>query len=85
VIKIHSIQTGSVKVREAQRMRRHQGAAALTDMLFDPEWTDWFLPSYYRLIPLEHSVHWFDWVRGQTRTEPLPQLTHSSRIRTERN
>jgi N-acyl homoserine lactone hydrolase len=52
MLKIHSIQTGSVQVRQAQRTRRHDGVTALTDMLFDPEWTEW-LPIFSWLI--EHD------------------------------
>lgn len=43
--KIHAIQTGSVKVRQAQMVAKGSGLARVTNILFDEEWTDW-LPIY---------------------------------------
>jgi N-acyl homoserine lactone hydrolase len=39
--KIHAISTGLVQVRRAQMESRGSGVARMTNMLFDPEWTDW--------------------------------------------
>lgn len=52
VPKVHAIRTGLVQVRRAQMERRHNGLARVTDMLYDPEWSDW-LPIYAWLI--EHD------------------------------
>ncbi|MBV8894045.1 MAG: N-acyl homoserine lactonase family protein [Acidobacteria bacterium] len=45
MVKVHAIRTGLVQVREAQRQRHRNGLAAVTDMLFDLNWTEW-LPVY---------------------------------------
>jgi N-acyl homoserine lactone hydrolase len=53
--RIHAIRTGLVQVRRAQRMRQRSGVAAISDMLFDPEWTEW-LPIFAWLIEHEEGL-----------------------------
>lgn len=43
--KIHAIQTGRVRVREAQMIAKGRGIAKIANMLFDEQWTEW-LPIY---------------------------------------
>jgi|SRR5215469_7426169 len=50
--KVHAIRTGMVQVRRAQMERQRNGLARVTDMLNDPEWSQW-LPIYAWLI--EHD------------------------------
>jgi N-acyl homoserine lactone hydrolase len=52
MLKVHAIRTGVVQVRRAQMERRNNGLVRVTDMLFDPEWTQW-LPIYAWVI--EHD------------------------------
>lgn len=52
MVKIHAIQTGLVQVRQAQCMRQRNGIGSISDMLFDPQWTEW-LPIFAWLI--EHD------------------------------
>jgi N-acyl homoserine lactone hydrolase len=49
---VYAIRTGLVQVRHAQMERRSNGVERITDMLFDPQWTQW-LPIYAWLI--EHD------------------------------
>jgi glyoxylase-like metal-dependent hydrolase (beta-lactamase superfamily II) len=53
--KVHAIRTGIVQVRRAQMERRSNGLARVTDMLFDPEWTQW-LPIYAWVIEHEEGL-----------------------------
>ena len=53
--KIHAISTGFVQVRRSQMESRGTGLARTTNMLFDPEWTDW-LPIYVWVIEHEEGV-----------------------------
>jgi N-acyl homoserine lactone hydrolase len=53
--RIHAIQTGFVQVKQAQRMRRRNGIGAKSDMLFDPEWSEW-LPIFAWLIEHEEGL-----------------------------
>lgn len=55
MVKVHAIRTGLVRVREPQRQRRRNGLAAVTDMLFDPNWTAW-LPIFAWAIEHEEGV-----------------------------
>jgi N-acyl homoserine lactone hydrolase len=55
MVRIHSIQTGRVRVREAQRARRRNGVGGMADMLFDPTWTAW-LPILCWLIENEEGL-----------------------------
>jgi N-acyl homoserine lactone hydrolase len=50
-MRIHAIQTGSVKVRERQREGLGQGARRRLNTMLDREWTDW-LPIY--AFAIEH-------------------------------
>jgi N-acyl homoserine lactone hydrolase len=50
--KIHAISTGRVQVRRPQMESRGSGLARVTNMLFAPDWTDWF-PNYASVI--EHD------------------------------
>lgn len=59
-IKVHAIQTGLVKVKKAQRVRKPGG---LLGVLMDDEWTDW-LPIYVWLI--EHPEGWMLVDTGET-------------------
>jgi N-acyl homoserine lactone hydrolase len=54
-MKIHAIQTGLVQIRQAQRSRQRNGLLGLTDMLFDPDWTEW-LPIFAWLIEHEEGL-----------------------------
>jgi len=55
MVRIHAIQTGRVKVRQAQRVAKGRGVARIANMLFDPEWTEW-LPVFAWAIELGDKV-----------------------------
>jgi N-acyl homoserine lactone hydrolase len=48
-MKVHAIQTGSVRIKHAQRERRAPGPLGLAAVFADRHWTDW-LPTYAWLI-----------------------------------
>jgi glyoxylase-like metal-dependent hydrolase (beta-lactamase superfamily II) len=50
--KVHAIRTGLVQVRKSQRESKGTGIFRVSNMLFDPEWTEW-LPIYAWVI--EHD------------------------------
>jgi N-acyl homoserine lactone hydrolase len=54
-MKIHAIQTGLVQVRQSQRSRQRNGLRSVSDMLFDPNWTEW-LPIFAWLIEHEDGL-----------------------------
>jgi N-acyl homoserine lactone hydrolase len=49
---LHAISTGRVRVRRSQTESKGTGISRMTNMLVDPEWTDW-LPIYVWVI--EHN------------------------------
>jgi len=53
--KVHAIRTGFVQVRKAQQESKGKGIIRVTDMLFDPEWTEW-LPIYAWAIEHDEGV-----------------------------
>jgi glyoxylase-like metal-dependent hydrolase (beta-lactamase superfamily II) len=53
--KVHAIRTGFVQVRKSQRESKGKGIARITNMLFDPEWTEW-LPIYAWAIEHEEGI-----------------------------
>jgi N-acyl homoserine lactone hydrolase len=53
--KVHAIRTGFVQVRKSQRESKGSGITRVTNMLFDPEWTEW-LPIYAWAIEHEEGV-----------------------------
>ena len=53
--KVHAIRTGFVQVRKSQRESKGKGLARVTNMLFDPEWTEW-LPIYAWAIEHDEGV-----------------------------
>jgi hypothetical protein len=55
MVKVHAIRTGLAQMREAQRRRRRNGVAGVTDMLFDPNWTEW-LPVYTWIIDDKEGI-----------------------------
>jgi N-acyl homoserine lactone hydrolase len=53
--KVHAIRTGFVQVRKSQRESKGKGISRVTNMLFDPEWTEW-LPIYAWAIEHDEGV-----------------------------
>lgn len=53
--KIHAISTGLVQVRRAQMESRGAGIARMTNMLLDPEWSEW-LPIHAWVIEHDEGV-----------------------------
>src|SRR4051812_3178331 len=53
--KIYPITTGMVQVRKPQMESRGTGVARMTNMLFDPEWTEW-LPIHAWVIEHDEGV-----------------------------
>lgn len=53
--KIHAITTGLVQVRRPQMESRGTGLARMTNMLLDPEWSDW-LPIHVWVIEHDEGV-----------------------------
>jgi glyoxylase-like metal-dependent hydrolase (beta-lactamase superfamily II) len=53
--KIHAITTGLVQVRRPQMESRGTGLARMTNMLLDPEWSEW-LPIYVWVIEHDEGV-----------------------------
>jgi len=52
---IHAISTGFVKVRRPQMESRGTGVRRMSNMLFDPEWSEW-LPIYVWVIEHDEGV-----------------------------
>src|SRR3954467_3872601 len=52
---IHAISTGLVKVRRPQMESRGTGARRMSNMLFDPEWSEW-LPIHVWAIEHDEGV-----------------------------
>src|SRR3954467_326437 len=52
---IHAISTGLVKVRRPQMESRGTGARRMSNMLFDPEWSEW-LPIHVWVIEHDEGV-----------------------------
>jgi glyoxylase-like metal-dependent hydrolase (beta-lactamase superfamily II) len=53
--RVHAIRTGFVQVRKSQQQSKGKGLARITNMLVDPEWTEW-LPIYAWAIEHEEGV-----------------------------
>jgi len=53
--KIHAITTGFVQIRRPQMESRGTGIARMTNMLFDPEWSEW-LPIHVWVIEHDEGV-----------------------------
>jgi N-acyl homoserine lactone hydrolase len=55
MLKIHAIRTGLVKVKNAQMESKGKGLQRITNVLSDPEWSEW-LPIYAWAIEHEEGV-----------------------------
>ena len=63
-MKIHAIQTGSVRIKAAQAQGRGHGLARRLAVFTDREWTDW-LPTYAWVIEHQEGVKLiFDYILG---------------------
>ena len=68
-MKIHAIQTGSVRIKSSQRVGRGQGQLRQLHVLFDRTWTEW-LPIYAWAIESSEGTLLVD--TGETARTALP-------------
>jgi N-acyl homoserine lactone hydrolase len=73
VMRVHLIETGTVRIKTAQIMARRPAPLSLVDVFTDPNWSDW-VPTYAAAIETDEGVIVVD--TGQA-TYLLDEMKHS--------
>ncbi len=71
-MKVHAIQTGTVRVKVCQTVGRGRGFMRQVNILLDRPWTD-VLPIYAWAVETPEGIVMVD--TGETRPEPVSQVT----------